>query len=191
MKTNAAVDFKQNETIQWESKAENFPLLAPGVRSSIFLKWILTVVIFGGFLTGYAISNGGVNPWFCGACIIIALLIIFSPVLERRNVLKCRYLITDQRILLSIGNKTPYYIDLAKLDSCKVITDRSGKKSMIFGSCLFNSKEKQLRWQTGHPKTDLQANNTDGSVIGLIFYHPEKLDAAVSLLKLLGKKVEE
>jgi len=191
MKTSAVVDFKQNETVQWESKTEDFPLLAPGVRFSIFLKWILTVVIFGGFLTGYGISNGGVNPWFCGACILIALLIILSPFWERRNALRCRYMITDQRILLSVGNKTPYYIDLVKLDGCKVITDRSGKKSLLFGSCLFNSKEKQLRWQTVHPKTDLQANNTDGSVIGLIFYYPEKLDAAVSLLKLLGKKVEE
>lgn len=181
---------KENETVQWESGPGNFPLLDADSRFPILSRWVISIVVCGGFLAIYAANNEELNPYIFGAAIFIVACVIISSFLERRNILGERYLITDQRVLLLAKNESSYYMEFSELDEFKIITGRTGRKSLVLGSSIFKSAGKQLRWLACHPRTDTQSDKPRDSAQGLVLYAPDQIETAISLLERHVKKAQ-
>lgn len=75
------------------------PVFASGGRGKkqILLKWGLTVALGGGLLAVYLSGTEAPSMGFIGLVLLVAAVILISPVAERRNLMGEQYWITNQR----------------------------------------------------------------------------------------------
>lgn len=177
---------REGETLLWQSQPKDFPLLEGQMKTRIIVEWILAVAAAVWFF--YVERN---NPGFgLGVKALVALVvaaIILAPVVERYSLKKQKYFLTDQRAILIAGGRDFYYVDLDQIDAWEVIRDVAQGECIAMGSVILGEVRKQLRWQSCHPKIDLQEAKSNGEVLGMVFYLPQDVDRALELLKKVGK----
>lgn len=174
---------RQGEQIRWQSGTKPFSLLEKGEGGKIIGKWIGTVVVAVALLTLYI---GQVPEWsvkVAAAILVIAVLLVLSPVMERWNLLGQRYWITDQRAILMTRDKSFYAIELPELDDFRLLSGRTAGDCLVLGGCLFEEGERQLRWRACHPKTDMGSDSRRDLAQGLVFFSVENGAAAAECLR--------
>ena len=174
---------REGERICWQSGTAPFPLLESGERWKIIGKWIGTVVATAALLALY-IGQG--REWSVKAValiLLIAVLMLLSPVIERRSLLGQRYWITNQRAILMTMDQTFYYMELSEIDDFQLLRDRTAGDCLILGGCLFEEVDRQLRWRACHPKTDIQNDSQRGLAQGLAFFSVENGAGAAECLR--------
>ena len=174
---------REGERICWQSGTAPFPLLESGERWKIIGKWIGTVVATAALLALY-IGQG--REWSVKAValiLLIAVLMLLSPVIERRSLLGQRYWITNQRAILMTMDQTFYYMELSEIDDFQLLRDRTVGDCLILGGCLFEEVDRQLRWRACHPKTDIQNDSQRGLAQGLAFFSVENGAGAAECLR--------
>ena len=174
---------REGERICWQSGTAPFPRLESGERWKIIGKWIGTVVATAALLALY-IGQG--REWSVKAValiLLIAVLMLLSPVIERRSLLGQRYWITNQRAILMTRDQTFYYMELSEIDDFQLLRDRTAGDCLILGGCLFEEVDRQLRWRACHPKTDIQNDSQRGLAQGLAFFSVENGAGAAECLR--------
>lgn len=174
---------RQGEQVRWQSGTAPFPLLEKGEGWKIIGKWIGTVVAAAALLILY---TGQGREWSVKAVAVILLiagLLLLSPVFERYSLLGQRYWITDQRAILMTRDQTFYYMELSEIDDFRLLRDRTAGDCLILGGCLFEEVARQLRWRACHPKTDIQNDSQRGLAQGLAFFSVEDGAKAVECLR--------
>lgn len=174
---------RQGERIRWQSGTKPFPLLEKGEGGKIIGKWIGTAVVTVALLTLYI---GQVPEWsvkVAAAILVIAVMLVLSPVMERWSLLGQRYWITDQRAILMTRDRSFYAIELPELDDFRLLSGRTAGDCLVLGECLFEEGERQLRWRACHPKTDLGSDNRRDLAQGLVFFSVENGTAAAECLR--------
>ena len=174
---------REGERICWQSGTAPFPLLESGERWKIIGKWIGTVVAPAALL---ALYTGQGREWSVKAValiLLIAVLMLLSPVIERRSLLGQRYWITNQRAILMTMDQTFYYMELSEIDDFQLLRDRTVGDCLILGGCLFEEVDRQLRWRACHPKTDIQNDSQRGLAQGLAFFSVENGAGAAECLR--------
>ena len=164
---------RQGEQVRWQSGTKDFSLLEKGERWKIIGKWIGTVAAAAAIL---ALYTGQGREWSIktvAAILVIAVLLLLSPVIERRSLLGQRYWITDQRAILMTRDQTFYYMELLEIDDFQLLRDRTAGDCLVLGGCLFEEVDRQLRWRACHPKTDSQSGSRRGTAQGLVFFSVE------------------
>lgn len=177
---------RENEHVLWQGKTEAFPLLDNATKFQILRKWILTVALSGGLLLAYFHGNPARSAGFIGLVLLVAAVVLISPLVEQRSLMGQRYWITDQRAILMSRDKSFYYMELTDIDDYQLVHDMAAQDCLVLGKCLFGEVHKQLRWRGCHPKIDLQGHGPQDCVMGLVFYCADNLDTAVALLKRQG-----
>ena len=94
---------------------------------------------------------------FIGLVLLVAAVILISPVAERRNLMGEQYWITNQRAILMTRDKTFFYMELSDIDDLQVVGGTTKGKSLVLGRCLLEEAKKLLRWRACHPKVDVQS----------------------------------
>ena len=158
---------RQGERVCWQSGTKAFPLLEKGESWKIIGKWIGTVAAAAALL---ALYTGQGREWSVNAVaviLLIAVLMLLSPVIERYSLLGQRYWITDQRAILMTRDQTFYYMELLEIDDFQLLRDRTAGDCLVLGGCLFEEVDRQLRWRACHPKTDIQNDSQRGLAQGL------------------------
>ena len=174
---------REGERICWQSGTAPFPLLEGGERWKIIGKWIGTVAAAAALLVLY---TGQGREWSVKAValiLLIAVLMLLSPVIERRSLLGQRYWITNQRAILMTRDQTFYYMELSEIDDFQLLRDRTAGDCLILGGCLFEEVDRQLRWRACHPKTDIQNDSQRGLAQGLAFFSVENGAGAAECLR--------
>lgn len=174
---------RQGEQVRWQSGTREFPLLEQGESWKIIGKWIGTVIATAALL---ALYTGQGREWSVKAVaviLLVAALLVLSPVIERHSLLGQRYWITDQRAVLMTWDQTFYYMELSEIDDFQLLRDRTAGDCLILGKCLFGEVDKQLRWRACHPKTDSQNDGRRGEAQGLAFFSVEDGAAAAECLR--------
>ena len=171
---------RRDETLLWASKTKQFSLLDKWSKKKILTNWILTFVCFGGLLAIYFMFNDAPQPGFIGIVLLIAAMIVLSPIMERYFLLGQRYFVTDQRVILMTRGKSFYYVKRNK--ATMVISDLADGDCIAVGRTVFDSVRKQLRWQACHPKRNVATEEHD-CVDALVFYCPENAAAGIEALK--------
>ena len=159
----------EGELVCWHGVTEPFRLLDDFYRVRILLKWIVTLVIGGG-LIGLIIHYATENVAKIVIVIFaICLIILLSPLLERRKLLKQEYWITNLRAIMMIGNGTFYSVKLSDLTAIDDMSKCSDSPSFVLGSKVLGNK-KDLRWRACHPLVANGGSALGGQCTGLIFY---------------------
>ena len=172
---------RDGEQVLWSGKTEAFPLLAGDARVQILGKWIGTAVVV--VLLALYIANGGNGKGLIVGVLGVAALLLVSPFVERRNVLRQSYCITDQRVILISGDQTVYFMELDGIDGFRTVTGKTEYGSLVLGSCIFEDIRRQLRWRACHPKMDSQGGKTSGTAMGLVLFNLKDCRGAEELLR--------
>ena len=173
---------RDGEQVLWSGKTEAFPLLAGDARVQILGRWIGTAVVAVVLLALY-IANGGNGKGLIVGVLGVAALLLVSPFVERRNVLRQSYCITDQRVILISGDQTVYFMELDGIDGFRTVTGKTEYGSLVLGSCIFGDIRRQLRWRACHPKMDSQGGKTSGTAMGLVLFNLKDCRGAEELLR--------
>ena len=174
---------RPGEQVRWQGQPAPFSLLEAESKNEILLKWVLTVVLGGGLLAVYLSGTEVPSMGFIGLVLLVAAVILASPVVERRNLMGEQYWITNQRAILMTRDKTFFYMELSDIDDLRVVGGTSAGKSLVLGSCLFEEAKKLLRWRACHPKTDIQSHDETDRALGMVFYCVRGAEGAVKLLR--------
>ena len=179
---------REGEKVLWQGKTEVFPLLDSHTKFKTLVRWIVTAAVTVGLLAMYMAKNEQRSIGFIGLVLVVAIVIVAAPIMERRNLLGQKYWVTDQRAIMMSRDKTFYYMDLSQIDEVKIVKDKASCDCLALGSEIMEDTEKQLRWRACHPKIDLQGQGPQDNVLGLIFYCVSNAEGALSVLKQSGKK---
>ena len=152
---------RPGEQVRWQGRPAPFSLLEAEAKKQILLKWGLTVALGGGLLAVYLSGTEAPSMGFIGLVLLVAAVILISPVAERRNLMGEQYWIDDLQV---VGGTTK-------------------GKSLVLGRCLFEEAKKLLRWRACHPKVDVQSHDETDRALGMIFYGVQGAEAAAELLR--------
>ena len=181
---------RPGEQVRWQGRPAPFSLLEAEAKKQILLKWGLTVALGGGLLAVYLSRTEAPSMGFIGLVLLVAAVILISPVAERRNLMGEQYWITNQRAILMTRDKTFFYMELSDIDDLQVVGGTTKGKSLVLGRCLFEEAKKLLRWRACHPKVDVQSHDETDRALGMIFYGVQGAEAAAELLRQ-GRDGEE
>ena len=156
-------------------------MLEAGCKKQILFKWFLTALLTGALLVAYFVYNEAADMKFPALVLLVAAVILVSPLTEQRSLQKVRYWITDQRVIMMNKEKTCYGMELADIDTWKRVRGMSDRDCLVLGSSIFDEVKRQLRWRAVHPKTAGQ--DQAGRVEGMILYGPEDADGASAILQ--------
>ena len=182
MEKNLNHYLRENERVCWQGKPMAFPLLEKGVKTRILARWIITVIAAAGLLAAYSAYNSTVSVGFIGVVAAVVLLLIFSPVLQKSNIAKQQYWITNQRVILQDRDKSFYYMELGEIDDYRVVSDLTDQPCLVLGSRIFE-ENKQLRWRACHPLVEAEHQGDADHAAGMILYGIGNTQAAEALLK--------
>lgn len=176
---------RENESILWQSGPKAFPLLEGRFKNKILGEWIVTLILAAWFLY---IEQG--NPNFGTGMkilvLVVAVVVMVSPVVEKYNLKRQKYYLTDQRAIVLTADNSLYYMNYDQIDDAIVIHDVADSTCIAMGSAILDNVRKQLRWQACHPKIDLQEADKRGEALGLVFYVPEGAEQALKLMRGAG-----
>ena len=177
---------REGETVRWAGKTEEFALLEKDAKWRILAKWIGTVLGVAAFITLYVGNNENWTlPTVIGV-LVIGMLLLVSPAIERNSLLKQRYWITDQRVILMSPDQSFCAMESEQLNGFRVEQDATAKPTLIVGTCLFEEGNRQLRWRGCHPKTDSQSASAGRDVVeGLVLFSVTDGETAVQCLEEL------
>ena len=178
---------RDGEQVLWSGRTEAFSLLAYDSKKQILGKWIGTAAAAVVILALY-IRNAGNGKGVIAAVLAVAALLLVSPFVEQRSVLRQNYWITDQRVILISGDQTVYYMELDGIDEFRTVTGKTEYGSLVLGSCVFEDIRRQLRWRACHPKMDSQSGTTSGAAMGLVLFNLKDCRGAEELLRQYVEK---
>ena len=78
---------RPGEQVRWQGRPAPFSLLEAEAKKQILLKWGLTVALGGGLLAVYLSRTEAPSMGFIGLVLLVAAVILISPVAERRNLM--------------------------------------------------------------------------------------------------------
>ena len=177
---------RENETVRWQGVQADFSLLDDTNRRAILLKWLATAMLTVAVLAVYIAGKEAPSSGFIGLVMLVAGIIIASPLVERWSLRQQKYWITDQRAILMTRDKSLYSMELEELDGFQVIRDQAAEDCLVLGSCIFPEAGEQLRWRACHPKIDLRNQASQGEARGMVFYC---IRNAAEARKLLEKRM--
>lgn len=174
---------RPGEQVRWQGAPAPFQLMESGLKSQILIKWGVTAALCAALLAVYFYRTPEPNMGFVGLVLLVAVVVLVSPVLERRNLSGTRYWITDQRVILATRDETLYYMELDKIDAVQTLEGMTEKPCLVLGSSIAEEAPKRLRWRACHPKTDIQGHDHPDQALGMILYGLSDARAAEALLQ--------
>lgn len=174
---------RDGEQVCWQGKTESFPLLENDAKGLILAKWIGTVVVASAILLVYTGNNPEWNMKVVGLVLLVAALLVISPIMERQSVLRQYYWITNQRVILMAKDRSLYYMELSEIDDFKTVKGKTTHDCLVLGSCLFEEADRQLRWRACHPKADMQSDGNADRAMGLVLFNVSNAEGAAAHLR--------
>ena len=127
---------RPGEQVRWQGAPAPFQLMESGLKSQILIKWGVTAALCAALLAVYFYRTPEPNMGFVGLVLLVAVVVLVSPVLERRNLSGTRYWITDQRVILATRDETLYYMELDKIDAVQTLEGMTEKPCLVLGSSI-------------------------------------------------------
>lgn len=174
---------REDERICWQGRPEPFPLLEGSSKSRILGIWGMTAAMACGLLVWYFNFYPKRNVGLLGLMFLSTVLIIISPILEKRSLQGQTYWITNQRVIMRARDRSFHYMNLDGIDQIRLVRDQSDNGCLALGKIIFEDVEKQLRWRACHPKEDMRGQEDQECVLGMILYDLRDVDRVAAELK--------
>lgn len=164
-----AKELTEGEKVVWKGAPEAFPLMTQESKKALTQRWLISIVLAVALVVVYIVlaasADSGVNAW---VLIIVLLGVIYYaciPVLDRNNIYKkCKYYITDRRVILEHGERDYYSLPLTGLKA-EISPAEAGCIHIDLGSCVGIAGAKR-RVAAFVPKKDENEN-----ICGLVIYN--------------------
>lgn len=182
---------RQGEQVLWDGTSAEFPLLAGDSRNQILGKWIGSAAGAAVVLALYVGNAGGRSAGMILGILAVAAMVMLSPLVERRSVLRQHYYVTSQRVILVAGDQTVYYMELGEIDEIRTVHDQTEYDSLAVGSAVFGDIKGQMRWRSCHPKMDSQGGMSSGEALGLILFNLRDCQGAEALVRQYQESARE
>ena len=98
-----------------------------------------------------------------------------------QEALRQYYVLTDRRAMTVRPDGDVSAMELEHMGECRLYPEGDAV-SLALGSGLLEERDKQLRWRANHPMTGSDSRGAD-RVQGLVFYHVERSEEAMRLLR--------
>jgi len=170
--TKLKTELLEGETILWKGRPEEFPLMTEKTKSGVIKKWLIAIIGAVVFIGGYAImasssaAAGGVNPTVIAVIALVFAYVAYMPFMDRSKIIKkCKYYITDKRVLVAIGDKDVFALDRNGLKLIYV-PNENGCVNILFGTYVDLPESKYL-------VSAFTPGKVEGSdeVTGILFYN--------------------
>lgn len=162
-------ELAEDEKVVWKGAPEIFPLVTAETKKGLVNRWIicaLVAIVVVAFVAYQAIAvESNINAWVIVVVLIIIAYLAVVPMVDRNNVIKkCKYYITDRRVLMDYAEKEIYSLPLAGL-KCEIDTAEAGCIHVDLGSCVGVSGKKRRVCAFSPQKDD------DGNICGMVLYN--------------------
>ncbi len=168
-------ELAEGESIVWRGAPENFPLMNAEMSKALTRRWlgciIAAVVIVAAYIVLTVGTGAAISVWLLIIALGVAAYFALLPMVDRGNVLnKCRYYITDRRVILHYGGRDIFSLPLAGLKS-QIVEAENGCVHVELGKYV-GVKAKKRRVAAFVPKRD-----DNDSVCGLVLYNVADSDS--------------
>ncbi len=172
-------ELAEDEKMLWKGAPEAFPLMSEENKKGLTRRWIIcivaAVVVVAGFIVLNAVSAAGLNGWVLAVALLIVAYFAFLPVVDRGNVYKkCKYYITDRRVILYYADRDVFGLPRTGLKH-EITNAENGCIHIDLGSCV-GLKGKKRRVAAFSPKKD-----DDDKINGFVMYNIADTDSIRAL----------
>lgn len=176
---NTAEDLRRGERVLWESGVQRFGLLDGTQGRQVLRHWLATASALLVGLIAYHTLAQHFQQSVIVVLLVIAGVLLVSPVLEWYYIQGQQYILTNQRAILVRGDKTVFAMEIRDIDDAQIVRLSARETCLLLGSQAVAEPLRQLRWRAAHPMEDLE----DGqNVHGLVFYGVRDAERALSLV---------
>lgn len=177
----------KGEQVLWEGKPADFKTISPQSRREIIWKWVLLPLIFLVLILLHIKFNDSPNSIMIFGVILLASALAASVFLKKRKIMKCRYALTNERVVM-VNSDYAYYIRFEDFDGFRVVRGQTENPTVLFGSNIYKDIDKHLLWRAA---SDISTERTDGdeaSCYNLVFYNTVNAESLIEKLHELGIK---
>ncbi len=172
-------DLAEGEKIVWRGRPETFSLMSAEMSKPLTRRWlccIVAAVVLVALYIVLTVANGlHLNAWLLVLGLVVVAYVAALPAMDRNNILKkCKYYITDRRVILYYGDRDIFSLPRTGLKYARTEAE-AGCVHLELGSCV-GVKGKKRRVAAFIPKKDDNDN-----VCGLVLYNVADSDVLKSL----------
>jgi hypothetical protein len=166
---------EKDETIRWSGAAQPYGIFDDVHKSSTFtsIAWgvAVGVVLIGGYLWLCASRNIEVKNIIIIFALGFSLLILWSPISNKKHLARMRFAITDKRVIaLATGIGKAFAMSLPSLDAVHIVQAGPGTCHILFGSSVAKASGKKLLSLTMHGR-DPEGEDKVKISKGMVFYN--------------------
>ena len=164
-------ELAEGENIVWKGAPETFPLMSEENKGGLTRRWICCIVaavaVVAVFIAFQFSERDDLNLWVLIIALIAIVYFALLPLVDRNNIYKkCRYYITDRRVIVHYGDRDIFALPRTGLRS-EIISAEDGCVHVLLGSCIGLSGKKR-RVSAFVPKKDENDN-----ICGMVLYNVE------------------
>ena len=177
---NLLKEFEEGEKIVWKAMAEEFPLVSPENKKSLFSRWLgciaVAIIMAALYISAAANYEQGVSIMLLLLLLVAVAFVAILPVIDRNKIVKkSKYYITNRRAILHFDDKEIISLPIAGLKH-EIVSAEEGGVHVELGSCV-GIKPNKRRVAAFIPK-----KGANDAVNGIVFYNVadcEELRAAL------------
>ena len=162
-------ELAEDEKLVWMGAPEAFPLLTDDNRKGLTARWLGCIVAAVVLIVAYILitATSPINVWLLILLLGVVAYVAGMPLIDKGNVYKkCKYYITDRRVLLHYGENEIFTLPIKGIKH-EYAAAGSGCVHVLLGSCV-GTGAKKLRVSAFVPKKD-----DKGNVTGMVLYNIE------------------
>lgn len=178
---------RDSEEVLWEGKPADFKVISAQSRGEIIVKWLVLPLMFLVLILLHIHFTDIPNMALIIGLILLALILAGSVFFKRKRIMKCRYLLTNERIVM-VNSDYAYYIRLNDVDGFRVVRDQTDNPTILFGSAIYKDIEKHLLWRAAADISIDVISGDEASCFNLTFYNAKNADELIGKLHSLGIK---
>ena len=99
------------EKILWEGKPADFNVISPQSKRELFVKWLILPILFLITIMLHIHFTDKPNMALIIGLILLAVILAGTVFLKKKKIMKCRYLLTNERVVM-VNSDYAYYIPL-------------------------------------------------------------------------------
>jgi hypothetical protein len=166
---------EKDETIRWSGSAQPYGIFDEAHKSSTFtsIAWgvAVGVILIGGYLWLCMSRDIEVKNIIIFFALGFSLLILWSPISNKKHLARMRYAITDKRVIaLATGIGKAFAMPLPALDAVHIVQPGPGTCHILFGSSVAKASGKKLLSLTMHGQ-DAEGEDKVKISKGMVFYN--------------------
>lgn len=128
-----------DEKVIWKGAPETFPLMTEDNKKGLTTRWLVSIILAVVFIALYIVlsakASDGINAWLLILVLLGVAYFAFLPIMDKNNVYKkCKYYITDRRVILELAERDYFSLPLTGLKK-DIVPAEEGCIHVDLGAC--------------------------------------------------------